>query len=222
MSLGFEDIATGNTDANKVLSGFQGEYWDEAGNFKLTAPQILVLNASGAYDFYYYLIDGYVDDSTTKEGWCDPEGTYVDLPIESGLAFWVKSPSSDCTTIASGAIASEDSVDVTIPANTFTLVGNAFPIAVTLNTATMKSDDIQGVMWDEAGDFKLTAPQILVLNASGAYDFYYYLLDGYVDDTTTKEGWCDPEGTYVDAVTIGVGGGCWIKSLNEMTVTFTK
>ena len=221
-SLGFENVSDASTDVNDILKGFTGVDFDEKFDFWNTAPQIQVLNAAGGYDIYYYLNDGYVDDETFVEGWCDGNGTLVDLDITPGTAFWVKVPGGDTATTAAGAVSDESSVDVNIAANKFTLLGNAFPIAVTLNGAAFSSADIVGVDFDEKFDFWKTAPQIQVLNAAGGYDIYYYLNDGYVDDETFIEGWCDGNGTLVSNTTIGVGAGFWIKSANAMTATFNK
>jgi len=221
-SLGFENVSDASTSVNDILKGFVGVDYDDANAFKTTAPQIQVLNSLGGYDIYYYLNDGYVDDETFVEGWCDGDGTLVDLAITPGTAFWVKVPGDDASTTAAGAVSSEPSVDVAVPANKFTLLGNAFPIAVTLNGATFTSEDIVGVDYDDANAFKTTAPQIQVLNSLGGYDIYYYLNDGYVDDETFVKGWCDGDGTLVTDKTINVGAGFWIKSAATMTATFNK
>ena len=221
-SLGFESVENGSTDVNDILTGFAGVDYDDDFDFWKTAPQIQVLNAVGGYDIYYYLNDGYVDDETFVEGWCDGAGTLVDLDITPGTAFWVKVPGGDTDTTAAGAVSSETAVNVAVPANKFTLLGNAFPIAVTLNGSAFTSEDIVGVDYDDDFNFWKTAPQIQVLNAVGGYDIYYYLNDGYVDDETFVEGWCDGAGTLVVDKTIGVGAGFWIKSAKAMSATFNK
>ena len=180
------------------------------------------MNSAGGYTRYFYLNDGYVDDETFVEGWCDSSGTLVDLDITPGTAFWVMVPGDDTDTTASGSVSAESSVDVAVAANKFTLLGNAFPMAVTLNGAAFTSDDIVGVDFDEEYDFQKTAPQIQVLNSAGGYTRYFYLNDGYVDDETFVEGWCDSSGTLVSDTTIGVGIGFWIKSPAAMTATFNK
>jgi len=221
-SLGFENVSDASTDVNDILKGFTGVDYDENFDFWKTAPQIQVLTTTGTYDIYYYLNDGYVDDETFVEGWCDGAGTLVDLDITPGTAFWVKVPGEDTATTAAGAVLNESSVDVAVAANKFTLVGNAFPIAVTLNGTAFTSDDIVGVDYDDNFNFWKTAPQIQVLTTTGTYDIYYYLNDGYVDDETFVEGWCDSAGTLVTDTTIGVGSGFWVKSAQAMTATFNK
>ena len=223
-SLGFEGVADGSTDVNDILKGFTGVDFDEKLDFQKTAPQIQVLNAAGTgYTIYYYLNDGYVDEETLVEGWCDGAGNLVDLDIASGTAFWVMVPGGDTATTAAGAVSNESSVDINVAANKFALLGNAFPIAVTLNGAAFTSEDIVGVDFDEKLNFQKTAPQIQVLNAAGTgYTVYYYLNDGYVDDYTLVEGWCDGAGNLVSDATIGVGAGFWIKSPAAMTATFNK
>ena len=206
------------------MAGYAGVDFDEAMAFQTTAPQIQVQKASGAgYDLYYYLNDAYIEatDSTTK-GWADSSGNYVNLTIEPGVAYWFKVVASDTDVTVSGAVENDDSVDVTVPQSKFTLVANAYPIAVTLNGAQMTSTDIVGVDFDEAMVFQTTAPQIQVQKASGAgYDLYYYLNDAYIEATdSTTSGWADSSGNYVSA-TIPVGAGFWMKGVTgNVTLNF--
>jgi len=91
-SLGFEGVADGSTDVNDILKGFTGVDFDEKLDFQKTAPQIQVLNSAGGYTRYFYLNDGYVDDVTFVEGWCDSVGNLVsDTTIGVGAGFWIKS-----------------------------------------------------------------------------------------------------------------------------------
>ena len=87
----FEDVASGKVNANTVLSGFTGMNFDEALAFQLTAPQILVQSTAG-YNTYYYLNDAYIEATeTTKPGWADGAGNYVEPAVAVGAGFWVKS-----------------------------------------------------------------------------------------------------------------------------------
>ena len=185
-----------------------------------TAPRILVQSAGG-YDTYYYLNDAYVEaDESTKEGWADGFGNYIDLALTPGTAVWVMIPGGDAATTMAGAVASE-SLPVTVPAGRFTLVGNAFPVAVTLNGPQMTCDGIKGVDFDEAFAFELTAPQIQVQSATG-YDKYYYLNDAYVEaDGSTKKGWADGAGNYVEPQ-VKVGAGFWVKAAEKVTLQFNR
>ena len=106
----------------------------------------------------------------------------------------------------------------------FALRANTFPIAVTLNTSAMTSDDIVGVNYDEGNVFKTTAAQIQV-PITGGYRTYYYLNDGYYEDggkEAYKAGWCDGDGNIVDAV-IPAGQGFWTKGVSgAFTLKFAK
>ena len=171
---------------------------------------------------YYYLNDAYVEATdSTKLGWADAGGNYVNLALTPGTAVWVKVPGGDAATTAVGAVATDDLVPVTVPANKFTLVGNAFPVAVTLNGPQMTCDGIKSVDYDDAFAFQLTAPQIQVQSAGG-YDTYYYLNDAYVEaDGSMKSGWADGFGNYVEP-SIKVGAGFWVKSADALTVQFNR
>ena len=215
----------GTSTLNTIMQGYAAVDFDEAFDFWTTAPQILVQKTSGAgYDNYYYLNDAYIEetDSTTK-GWADSDGNYVDLTIDPGVAYWFKVVSSDADVTISGAVESGESVDVTVPQSKFTLVANAYPVAVTLNGSQMTSENLAGVDFDESFDFWTTAPQILVQKATGAgYDNYYYLNDAYIEETdSTQKGWADSDGNFVSA-TIPVGTGFWMKGVTgEVTVNFS-
>ena len=127
----------------------------------------------------------------------------------------------DAATTAAGAVAADDLVPVTVPADKFTLVGNAFPVAVTLNGPQMTCEGIKGADFDEAFAFQQTAPQLLVQSAGG-YDTYYYLNDAYVEATdSTKPGWADAGGNYVEP-SVKVGAGFWVKSAGAITVQFNR
>ena len=218
----FQDTATGEIDINKVVSGVKGVDWDDADAFKATAPQIQVQNATGNYTTYYYLNDGYVDASTTREGWCDGAGNYVDLKVSAGSAFWFRDSGTSPSTTLAGQVEAADVVSVETKSGVFTLVGNAFPTAFKFNSDKFTSDDIVGVDWDDADAFKTTAPQIQVQNATGNYTTYYYLNDGYVDAATTKKGWCDGAGNYVADDAVAAGRGFWFKGAGNATLKFSK
>ena len=217
----FEDIASGAVDANKVLSGFKGVDYDEASAFKLTASQIQVQAAGAGYNTYYYLNDAYVEETdSTKPGWADLNGNYVDLALTPGTAVWMKVPGGDAEATMAGNVSDATEVPVEIPAGKFTLVGNGYPASVTLNGKQMTSDDIKGADYDDASAFKLTAPQIQVQAVGAGYNTYYYLNDAYVEETdSTKPGWADLNGNYVEPE-IAVGVGFWVKSNDKMNITF--
>mgnify|MGYP000128090524 CR=1 FL=1 len=87
----FEDVASGKVNANTVLSGFTGVDFDNASAFMLTAPQILVQSTAG-YNTYFYLNDAYIEATdSTKQGWADGDGNYVEPKVAVGSGFWVKS-----------------------------------------------------------------------------------------------------------------------------------
>ena len=69
----------------------KGVDFDEAFAFMLTAPQIQVQSTAG-YNTYYYLNDAYIEATdSTKQGWADGDGNYVEPQIAVGSGFWVKS-----------------------------------------------------------------------------------------------------------------------------------
>ncbi len=206
------------------MAGYDGVDFDEEFNFLTTAPQIQVQKASGAgYDLYYFLNDAYIEETdSTVKGWADSAGNYVDLTIDPGVAFWFKVVASDTDVTVSGAVEGANSVDVDVPQNKFTLVANAYPVAVTLNGSQMTSEDLVGVDFDEEFNFLTTAPQIQVQKETGAgYDLYYFLNDAYIEETdSTTKGWADSAGNFVSA-TIPAGAGFWMKGVTgDVTLNF--
>ena len=142
----FQDVQSGTATLDSIATGYNGVDFDEGFNFWDTAPQILVQKSAGAgYDKYYFLNDAYIEatDSTVK-GWADSMGNYVNLTIDAGIAYWFKVVGANSDITVSGAVEGDASVDVEVPQNKFTLVANAYPIAVTLNGAQMTSSDIVG------------------------------------------------------------------------------
>ena len=228
----FEDVTSGKVEVNKVFTGFKDvageiDWYGDPDAFRLTAPQIQVQSATG-YDTYYYVKNAWVDngtqDGTYAEGWSDSVGIYADLALTPGTAVWVKVPNDTTATTASGSVATEAAA-VTVKASKFTLIGNAFPVAVTLNDKQMAITGLDGEEVDWYGDpdaFRLTAPQIQVQSATG-YDTYYYVKNAWVDngtqDGTYAEGWSDSVGIYAND-TIPAGRGFWLKSATDVTVAF--
>ena len=222
----FEGVA-GGSKINDLVSGVVGVDWDEANVFRDTAAQIQV-PVSGGYDVYYYLNDGWYDDGSAngayKAGWCDGDGSIVDVELTPGVAVWFKSVPGDAVATFAGAVPESDEATVTCPAS-FALRANIFPVSVALNGAGMVSSDIVGVDWDEGNAFRDTASQIQV-PVTGGYDVYYYLNDGWYDDGSTdgayKAGWCDGDGSIVDAV-IPAAQGFWTKGTSgSFSLKFTK
>ena len=221
----FEGVTDGTMKLNGLVSGVEGVNFDDSYVFMTTAAQIQV-PVTGGYTTYYYLNDGYdlvKDDGTTAPGWCDGEGNLVQDEFTPGVAAWYKSVPSDGTATIAGAVSSESSKTVDCPIG-FALRANTFPVTVTLNTATMTSDNIVGVDFDDSYVFMTTAPQIQV-PVTGGYTTYYYLNDGYdleKDDGTTAAGWCDGEGNLSNAK-IPAGQGFWTKGVTgEFTLKFSK
>ena len=223
------DNVDGARKLNGLVSGVEGVYYDDNNIFKTTAAQVQIPNAStGGYDTYYYLTDGWFDDNGKdgyKPGWSDDWGVLVDDELIPAIAHWLRSTPGNAVANVAGAVPDEASVDVSCPV-VFALRANAFPMPITLNSTTMTSADIVGVMYDDNNVFKTTAPQLQVPNpTTGGYDTYYYLTDGWYDDNGSdgyKPGWCDDWGVLVDT-TIPVAQGFWTKGVTgAFTLTFTK
>ena len=218
----FESVK-GGMKINDLLSGFTPVEidWDNPTEFYTTAAQLQIWNGS-SYDFAYYVSNAWYDNGTEegayKEGWCDGDGLLrTDYEFTPGGAYWVKNvPDSKSLTVA-GAIKSAAYVSFSCP-NKFMLAGNAYPVAITLNTGTeMTSEDITPVAidWDDPTAFYTTATQMQIWNGS-TYDFAYYVSNAWFDNGTEEgdytEGWCDGDGLLRVGYSIPVGNGFWIKA----------
>ncbi len=221
----FEGVTDGSMKINGLVTGVEGVNYDDDELFRTTAAQIQI-PITGGYRTYYYLNDGYdleKDDGTTAPGWCDGAGNLVDAEFTPGVAAWFKSVPADGSATVSGAVSEENQKTVDCPEG-FALRANTFPVTITLNTASMTSENIVGVDYDDDEAFRNTASQIQI-PITGGYRTYYYLNDGYdlvKDDGTTAPGWCDGAGNLADA-TIPAGQGFWTKGVTgAFTLKFTK
>ena len=222
----FENV-DGATKINGLISGVEGVSYDDNNVFRTTAAQIQVPNPSGGYFTYYYLTDGWYDDNGKdgyKAGWCNGDGVLVDTELTPAVALWLRSTPGNATANVAGAVSEDTSVDVSCPV-TFALRANAFPMPITLNSDTMTSANIVGVVYDDNNAFRTTAPQLQIPNPAGGYFTYYYLTDGWYDDNGKdgyKAGWCNGDGVLVDTE-VPVAQGFWTKgTTGAFTLTFTE
>ena len=226
LSAQFDKVGGGRA-INDLLSGVEGVDFGDGRAFLNTAAQIQVFNGVG-YDFYYYLNDAWFDNGTVdgdvKAGWADSAGNLVDAEFDEGAGFWLKSPSSAATPSIAGQVNEADTATVSCSSG-FQLVANVFPMAITMNGASMTSSDIKGVDFGDGRAFLSTATQMQVFNGVG-YDFYYYLNDAWFDNGTVdgdvKAGWADSAGNLVDNI-IPAMAGFWTKGTSgAFTLKFTK
>ena len=200
------------------------ENYDEIDGWRDSAPTIQVPAASGGYNFYFYVTDARVDDTTGTLGWCDGSGDYVTVgEIAAGLGLWIRGANDgvhDTTTFTfSGQVISDSSATIDGD-STFRLRASPYPKDTVLNgdhvadwsvlTPVSVWLDIEN--YDENDGWRDSAPQIQVPAASGGYNFYFYVTDARVDDTTGTLGWCDGSGDYIPAATIPAGVGIWFKA----------
>ena len=223
----------GSTTLSKLLDGTKviGSDYDEEFVWQTTAPMISVLNASGVYDSYFYLNDGWYDNGTAdgdyKAGWCDVFGSIVDPDLVPGDSMWVKDRTGNGTFVVAGQVIADSEMPVEIVAEKNTLKANPYPKAFSPNNeADVTFTGLVGADYDEEFVWQTTAPMMSVLNESGVYDSYFYLNDGWYDNGTAdgdyKAGWCDVFGSIAD-FTIPAGTGYWMNSrTGAFTMTFKK
>ena len=186
-----------------------------------TAPQILVLSAGGGYTKYYYISDG-TDDNDDELGyaaWCDDYGYELTdaAKLELGKGFWFTSPVASGTITTAGQVSEELSTTLSFAASKYSILCNPYPKAVSLQSLTTSATP--GLF---ENDFA-TAPQILVLSASGGYNKFYYISDGTdsSDDELGYNAWCDDYGYELSGSQIDAGAAFWITAPTAGTVTFS-
>jgi hypothetical protein len=123
---------------------------------------------------------------------------------------------------SSGQVSATAKIGNSPTANQFNIVGNPYPVALSLNTA-----ETTGFTPGEYGDGSDTtmknAPQIQVLNSNGlTYTKFYYIGDAYdsSDNPVSGNCWADDNGYIVTGAQVPVGQAFWVKSESAGTFTF--
>jgi len=187
----------------------------------------MIPNADGLYDYYYYASDGYDEDTDeTYAGWCDRYGYLKkNISLTLGLGIWTRGNKTvDTTLTMAGEVADEDSITTSVGAG-YTIIASPFPMGFDLTNITTTATATQSWTPDDENvpNWENDAATIMVPNADGLYDYYYYASDGYDEDTDeTYAGWCDRYGYIQKNKVIPVGVAIWFKTKAAATVTFTK
>ena len=227
------EATDGTTKLSKLLEGttVTGVDFSEDNAWQNLAPQISVINASGVYDSFWYLNDGWYDNGTPdgayKAGWCDGYGSIIDPDIVLGDSMWVKDRTGNGSFVVAGQVIDDDETPIVLVANKNALKSNPYPKAFDPNDAdAVTFTGLTGVDYSEDNAWQNTATQISVINDAGVYDSYWYLNDGWYDNGTVdggfKAGWCDGYGSIAD-IEIPAGVGYWINTrTGAITMTFKK
>ena len=208
----------------QVWEGDMEDYEERAG-WKDSAPTIQVPVASGGYNYYFYVSDARIDDTTGTLGWATSGGDYVTVgEIAAGLGLWIRGANdgvNDTTTFTfSGQVISDDSATISGD-GTFRLRASPYPKATLLNGENVADWSVltPGQAWEgdmadyeERAGWKDSAPQIQVPVASGGYNYYFYVTDARVDDDNGTLGWATAGGDYATTAVIPAGVGIWFKA----------
>ena len=164
---------------------------------------------TGGYDTFKYLEDAYIE-ATDEEvaGWADRFGDFSTETVANGTGFWFYPVSGDTTVTQSGQVDQTESVNVSVPAEQYTMVINPFPTGFNPNS----------VSWSDGLSY---GDRIMTLGAGGSYVTYRYLEDAY-DESTDEEapGWADRFGDRITSDIAGVGEGFWVLTAKDLTITF--
>ena len=167
---------------------------------------------SGKYDKALYWDEIYESleaEDPMGSGFGDEEGTIVDMTIEPGQGFWMKTDKSTSVTIPGEVLAASDN-STTMKARTQDMVAGIFPVALNIQDVTL-SASTDGADW-----IKVYNP------TSGKYDKALYwdeIYESLEAEDPMGSGWGDEEGTIVN-MTVNPGQGFWMKTDKDCTVSF--
>ena len=228
---GFSNVS-GSYKINELVSGAAPVEIDwESTDWQNLAVQIQSYDEFGSLVQYFYVSNGWEDDGTEegvyKEGWADADGVLItEVELTPGFGFWVKSPTTDCNIVVSGAVPEVSEIDVKCVQG-FSVRAYPYPMDLALNSTKLTSDDIVPVEIDwESTDWQNLATQVQAYDESGSLIQYFYVSNAWLDDGTEDgqyvQGWCDADGVYADA-TVKNMTGFWVKGTSgEVTLTFKK
>ena len=174
------------------------------------APQIQFRNASGGYDVYFWVTNGWLNDGSNDgagadiEGWCNSEGFWADPSnpaveesdckgiIIPGVGAWFYDPIDDSVIPTMSGAVRTDNIIRDCPTG-YSIRALTVPQDININdSAKIVFDGVYPeyeVKWeledpaDIENDLLANAPQIQVqrLNSS-QYDCYFYVKNGWLND----------------------------------------
>ena len=142
-------------------------------------------------------------------GWGDEDGTVVNMVIDPGQGFWIKTDKTTTVTIPGEVLAATDNM-TSLKARTQDMVAGIFPVTLSLQDVSL-SNPTDGVDW------------IKVYNAeTGKYEKASYWDEVYESsdaEDSMGTGWGDEDGTVVN-ISVTPGQGFWMKTDKNNAVTF--
>ena len=180
------------------------------GNIEYGTEIMFLDESTGAYLTYKYLEEAYDEaNDDFLPGWGDGDEYYVEAPVLPGTGFWY-CPHADGSVIQAGEISSSGTVTISIPAGSYTMVSNPFPVGFNPNDAT----------WDDGLPF---GAMLMTLDASGAYVTYKYLEEAYDEaNDDFLPGWGDGDEYLVTGEIAAPGEGFWVYSTVATSLTIAS
>lgn len=162
---------------------------------------------AGDYDIYHYTAEAYdasIDDFVP--GWADGGDNLATAKVAPGSAFWFKAD-SDCNATIAGQILADASKTVEVNAGIYSMIGNAYPVAVNPNDVT----------WEGLTE----GDELQVRLDVGDYDIYHYTAEAYDENSDNfVPGWADGGDNLVTKPVLNAGRGAWIKPAAVVSVTW--
>ena len=245
----FSEIGGQPFDLQNLISGMPtataatglGDGW------KATKPQIQIQkrNADGdvtgtGYDMAYWISNAQNNPANTKDnetGWANGSKQHIGkkaaaIKLEPGTAYWFKDPNQENVLTFAGQVVDQTAPKVTVPADTWQMICNPFPVAIELNSVKFTIDAVATAATGLGDGWKATKPQIQIQkrNAAGqvtgtGYDMAYWISNAQNNPANTKDtetGWANGSKQHIGkkaaAITIPSGAGFWFKNPNGETV----
>ena len=169
--------------------------------------------ATGKYDMVTYFDEIYESleaEEPMGSGFGDEDGTIVDMVIDPGQGFWMKTDKATTVTIP-GEVLSASENSTTLKARSQDMVAGIFPVVLNIQDITLSAPT------DAADWIKVYNP------TTGKYEMVTYFDEIYESleaEEPMGSGWGDEDGTVVN-MTVNPGQGFWMKTDKDCTVSFT-
>ena len=174
---------------------------------KVYNPETGKYETASYYDEIYETLDS---EDPMGAGWGDEDGTAVNMTIDPGQGFWMKTDKDTIVTIPGEVLEATDNT-TTLKARVQDMVAGIFPVKLNVQDITL-STPTDSVDW-----VKVYNPETGKYETASYYDDIYETLDS---EEPMGSGWGDENGTIVNMV-VEPGQGFWMKTDKDCTVTFT-
>jgi len=135
-----------------------------------SADRLLVPNASGTFDVYYYSTGGFFGVGWRKVGEGSSDFANQAIFLSDGFYIFRQPTQPDLDLVITGTVKVSE-IDIAITSQ-FTFVSGIFPVGSTLDSSQMQNSLTGGAS-------STAADSLLVQNEGGSFDTYFYSTGGF-------------------------------------------